>query len=385
MKQYDISKSSDIAELERQANFNYIDRYQCQSGKRFKRIFKHPAFKKFLKKYEHPDILVAPIALLGKKGFGVVAAKDIKIPKKKETQPLGIYWGKLLLEASPNSSYIFMVSKYEIDANKHGNWTRFVNHSKGNYNVIAVQKSFNLGKLRLPYIEYALLEDVKAGDQLLVDYGPDYEFDPKHQLFLNPSNNALNVKEFYQQHRKVYKNIKLANNKKLLVPKYAHVNDFPILELDNQGKLLRDHLQQGVTLLMVAAYEGDTKQIRELLKNERVNINQENIKTGYNALFYAIHSKVSLAKQMNAVKLLLDAGIRIETQDKDGYTALHWCIKRNNLPLLKLIFTNKNSKEEASEALKIKDRKNLTPYQLAMADKNLDIALYLKKQKNKRG
>jgi len=309
--------------------------------------------------------------MLGKHGFGVLATEDLRIEKGKTTKSLGIYWGELSTNGGADSNYVFVVSKYEVDAEKYGGWTRFVNHSKGNYNVVALEKSFKLGKLRLPYIEYALLNDVKAGEQLLVDYGPDYEFDPKHQIFLNPSNNENNVADFYRSHRSHYCLLKgelltvcqqlIPKAEKLYIPRSASYAELPILQANKKGQLLQDRKQHGLTLLMLAAYLGKVKQVIALLQNDNVNVNQENANNGYNALFYALQSQVKPAIKKRIVTLLLNANINIETQDKNGLTALHWCAKLGLVSLLKLMLSNKHSKDEAKVALRLRDREGLTP------------------------
>ena len=167
-------------------------------------MFRNHKFQKLLHKYSDKPLVVAQIGILGKRGLGVLATEDIPLQKKHKTRGLGIYWGELTLESTNNSAYVFAVSQYEVDAHKFGNWTRFVNHSKGNFNVVANQKSFVLGKQRFPYIEYALIKPVKAGQQLLIDYGPEYEFDKAHQIYLNPSNNSMHDGEIYAHYHADY-------------------------------------------------------------------------------------------------------------------------------------------------------------------------------------
>ena len=196
--EFDINNQNDMRLLQKQANFTYTDQYLGKEGKRLNNVFKQSKFKQFLEKYRNPPLKVAQIAILGNHGFGVLATEDIKLSKGRKEKKLGIYWGELSHESSHLSPYIFTLSHREIDAKKYGNWTRFVNHSKGNFNVIANQKTAMISNKRLPYIEYALVKNVKAGEQLLIDYGPEYEFDKKHQIFLNPSTNSLKSSEIFK-------------------------------------------------------------------------------------------------------------------------------------------------------------------------------------------
>lgn len=402
--EFNINNKKSLADLQKRAKFTYVNMYQGKEGKKYHGVLKHPKFQKFLQKLNSQPLEVAEIAILGKNGFGVLATENIQIKKGGRDRTLGVYWGKLVHEGKEDSPYIFTISKNEIDARKYGNWTRFVNHSKGNYNVVAKQKTFVSGKIRFSYIEYALIKSVKAGQQLLVDYGPNYEFDKKHQIFLNPSNGLLHSRELYVKHKEVYAPLttSLAAVYRELIPdamglfgpvlftqmlsgaiiqsaknKNAFSAELPILRADKRGNILDDRKQSGITTLMLAAYIGNEKAVHALIKSCGANIEQQNTMDGHTSLFYAIKSKCSPIKKDRIVKMLIDADIQLSTQDKEGHTALHWCVEFGNLRLLKLIFSDRKSKANALEALDVQDRECLDPLAYALAKGQLEIAAYL--------
>jgi SET domain-containing protein len=139
--------------------------------------------KFFIKKHEKArDLVNIRKSNIQKAGLGVFATSFI--PKRTT---LGEYKGRLLTKKEYDNlkeehcCYMFELDKqvgkkrkkYFIDARfkKHSNWTRYVNGAKD----AEQQKKVNIeayqygGKLF-----YRTCEDVKTGDELLVDYGSDY-------------------------------------------------------------------------------------------------------------------------------------------------------------------------------------------------------------------
>lgn len=402
--QFDISNKKSLKQLQKRAKFTYVDMYQGKEGRKYAAITKQRKFHDLLEKLSHPPLKIAEIAILGKNGFGAVATDDIPLLKGNKDVPLGIYWGKLEKEGKEGSSYIFTLSKHEIDACKYGNWTRFVNHSKNNYNVIAKQKTLVCGKNRLSYIEYALNKPVKAGQQLLVDYGPNYEFDRKHQIFLNPSNGVLSSNELFSRFQDVYEPVKgrlldvckklIPHADKLFAPAHymqilqgkaiysatakKHIPvELPVLVAAKNGSIGVDSKQAGVTALMLAAYIGNPSATSMLIKKYRANVEQQNIRTGHTALFYAVQGDATPTAKANIVKQLIDKGIDLTTQDRDGNTILHWCVLNKDLASLKFLFTYSKSKHEAFDVIEIHNRDEFDPITCAIANGEYKIASYL--------
>lgn len=107
-------------------------------------------------------------------GMGAFAKENISKGKK-----LGHYAGKILTKEQykklPDKDYVFELilpqGKLFIDAKNNGNWTRYVNGAKTKeqkkyINVDAKQIGFN--------IYYIAIKNIKAGDELIIDYGTDY-------------------------------------------------------------------------------------------------------------------------------------------------------------------------------------------------------------------
>ena len=113
-------------------------------------------------------------------GFGVFAGE--LIPKGTF---LGNYVGEVIpYEAVENNRYLFGILPHKsgihggvcVTAHEWGNHTRFVNHSS-TPNVHAYTRVFN-GWAETYFVAK---EDILPGEQLLIDYGPDYWVDKPDQ------------------------------------------------------------------------------------------------------------------------------------------------------------------------------------------------------------
>jgi SET domain-containing protein len=93
---------------------------------------------------------------------------------------LGEYLGEVLPAAAreaQTSAYAFTLRGYAadrvpelvVDAQTHGNWTRFVN-SSCRPNVAATPEQ--IGKVRI--VAFRAETDIAAGEQVLINYGRDY-------------------------------------------------------------------------------------------------------------------------------------------------------------------------------------------------------------------
>ncbi|KAK5654527.1 hypothetical protein OQA88_7156 [Cercophora sp. LCS_1] len=105
-------------------------------------------------------------------GVGVFVAPGVTIPAGTA---LGIYAGELVRsddEEKWTSRYLFSVADkkgFYVDAATFGNWTRFVN-SHCNPNIDATP--FNIGGM--VFVTYVTKRTLKEGEQLFIEYGPDY-------------------------------------------------------------------------------------------------------------------------------------------------------------------------------------------------------------------
>ncbi|KAG8157278.1 hypothetical protein KVR01_012986 [Diaporthe batatas] len=113
-------------------------------------------------------------------GLGVFAATELL-----EGAMLDQYLGELipttLAETRDDDAYLFNIrgTRASSTAKEYGNWTRFVNHRCRTYNVEAV--SAICGGRRT--ITFRALRNIPQGEQLFIDYGPDY-FGDKENFIL---------------------------------------------------------------------------------------------------------------------------------------------------------------------------------------------------------
>ncbi|WP_133127993.1 SET domain-containing protein-lysine N-methyltransferase [Legionella nagasakiensis] len=98
-----------------------------------------------------------------------------------------IYAGKRLTnkEASAaRTEYLYELSRDVVeDCEEIGNATRFVNHSAQYFNLYPEIRETPEGK---EYIAYIALRDIEPGEQLLIHYGPSYNY-PEGLVYLHPS------------------------------------------------------------------------------------------------------------------------------------------------------------------------------------------------------
>lgn len=398
-----IQEPKDRKALAKQAGFDYIDRY-VGGPKEFEKVFATPEFKQFAAQFADPNVYVAPVARLHG-GKGAYASKAFTYNGKP--LPLGIYWGEITTTTPNDLSYLFGVGKLSVDARLKGNWCRFVNHSQNGYNVIAQYKSIILNGIRLPYIQYSLIKSVNEGDQLLFDYGDAYQFSHAKQLFLNPSDNAEGPAELWLKNQQAYEKNPITYGQlhspslqrlgftseycyaptflRDLLDNPATLNhflknksldvDLPLLFTDNAGNFLSVDEQPGITALMVAANEGRVDALKALI-NKGAAVEQQQAFTGHTPLFYAIQSNADSKQKGEMVAYLLEHGARVTTQDAQGMTPLHWCVKQNDLSMLKLLF-KKPSRDTLLALDRINSQQAFCPILLALKKNNKNILSFL--------
>ena len=117
-----------------------------------------------------------------RKGYGVFSAHDIL----KGTH-IGNYAGEVIILDNYNSrqenpahdnDYLFLASHQKkepmivIDASEDGNATRFLNHDCKNFNVSTIYVMDD--RRKVPAIALFACKDIKANEQLYLDYGENY-------------------------------------------------------------------------------------------------------------------------------------------------------------------------------------------------------------------
>lgn len=89
-------------------------------------------------------------------------------------------------------------------------------------------------------------------------------------------------------------------------------------------------LIEDVKELINAIYENDIEKVKQLIKN--VDINWQEPEEGYTLLHIAVD-----AKNIEVVKILIEAGADVTIEDPFGETALQWAIEFSNLEIAKLL------------------------------------------------
>jgi len=79
-----------------------------------------------------------------------------------------------------------------------------------------------------------------------------------------------------------------------------------------------------------AIYENDIELLKQLMKN--VDINWQEPDEGYTFLHLAVE-----AKNIEIVKMLIEAGVDVTIEDVYNQTALYWAIDYSNLEIAKLL------------------------------------------------
>ena len=146
---------------------------------RFSESIKNQAYHEYLQNMvERNFIAPTSIKLVNSKiGYGLFAQKKIfkglfvgeytgQITSENDCSS-GVYaWDYQVFNASNDN-----LNEYVIDASTSGNETRFVNDDGIDSNCV----SFHIaGKDDIPHIVYVTLRDIKAGEQLTIDYGHEY-------------------------------------------------------------------------------------------------------------------------------------------------------------------------------------------------------------------
>lgn len=184
-KIYDIKNNHDVAELTdllKQQSITFLWDGQVEKSR--------------------PRVSVAPIGLLNQQ-FGVYAGEDITVGRSG-AKLLGEYRGEYfdeLPESRENSHYIFDFKEGGIiDGQDQRSWTAFVNHAEL-YNVRAKSVRRN----NKPTIEYHAIRNIRQGEPLYVDYGPNYFINLNfHPLYLGATDNWRTLSDIWAANQSSY-------------------------------------------------------------------------------------------------------------------------------------------------------------------------------------
>jgi hypothetical protein len=300
-------------------------------------------------------VSIQPVHLLkSMEGRGLFA--KVNIP---QGTCLGIYTGEEYTKAKFNrylmnnkeadTSYAMIIEERVVDARTKGNFTRYINYSDTQANVVFAQE-----KLKGKKVAKALtLRDIKKGEQLLADYNIYNEKVSKHFYFLNPSDNSLSATKLYQAHKKSYYCMEMKNvikqfgikigdhiymtaigeavlfNKKLdkkLLNKTEI--DLPYLYADAKG--ISDFTAADVfTPFMAACYLGQANHVSWLIQ-QGTNIDQQQHLSGNCPLFLVLCGYKDFPNNrrhfINIILKLISAQANLRAHDRADRTFLHQVI-----------------------------------------------------------
>lgn len=326
------------------------------------RIDNMPSHDYIPSELDKPDLISVRVINLLKSfnGRGLIADKDIpegtcigeytgvQFDSKKEFEDF------LQKHATADNSYAMNLGKKIIDAQSQGNFTRYINFSDSQANMMFVN-----GRLHnKPVVKVVASKDIQAGEQLLVDYNVYDERASKDFVFLNPEDTHLSAKEFVGQYTAIYKlgtlRIDLSPiglpvetmllesgimttilNHQLLS---EHENEFsppevnlPAFMIDSKGHPLEFSDSDTFTPLMLAAYLGQVDNVNWLMdKGARIDRQQNH--SGHCALFFALqgYQMASSIKYRNdyvaIMKNLIARHADCSVHDREDNTFLHKAI-----------------------------------------------------------
>ena len=123
---------------------------------------------------------------------------------------------------------------------------------------------------------------------------------------------------------------------------------------------------EGATALMMAAGQGDEKNVQGLLADKQIEINAVD-SFGANALHYALQ-----AKQVAAANALIQAGINVNTADRDGTTPIILAIENGNASMADALL-------QAGAKVDVVNRYQHSPFLLSVRYGYVDIVAALLK------
>lgn len=137
-------------------------------------------------------------------------------------------------------------------------------------------------------------------------------------------------------------------------------------QLLHEGVDVQQHDLLGRTTLHIAACEGTPTVLLRLLQQQA----QATALDHYRRT--PLHWAAKNPQAHEVIRLLLQAGIDVNTQDRFGMTALHLAAKHGNLPCVKQLI-------EAGAGTRIYDAFGNTPYAWALTNKHKKVAELLTK------
>ena len=358
-------------------------------------------------------LCIAKVGALGEgpHAYGIFAKNTLKRVLDKDRNPVAIgeYLGDKIwvdIDGLKMKSYQFKLPNSErrgkvqlIDAERRGSWTALVNgaSSESEANVCAYQDKHG------ETIHYYLKRDIRPGEQVLIYYGDDFEYEHSasiKQCFLNSYVSYLTPHEIVTRNYVYLPDFEgmspelsglfglppRAEFAKIntYIPEATSANiDLPILMHSFiRGEYYAADQQENITTLMLACWDGHEALIDHLLSKKASPTIQSCIK-GYSALHLLIASQHGLDKKIRIMKKLIHAGADVGLQDCEGYTILHWAVKNNDMQMIRYLNETKFYAPDDIEKVSpitiasCIDKQNFDPFLLAVSLGQIDAAQYL--------
>lgn len=298
-------------------------------------------------------VIVQPVHLLRKTGGrGLFAREDI--PKGT---CIGIYTGEVYSEqefeqylmehVGSDKSYAMYVGGRVVDAARKGNLTRYINFSDSQDNAEFVETTLNRKKV----VKVITTKNIKAGQQLLINYNTYEEQASRYYYFLNPGDGWLSAQEFYQTYQSQYRleqmpynlegfdlkagdRILMTQIGRIIFANYSLAKeqelnasdiDLPFLKVGSDEKILDFDEADTFTPLMAACYLGQVENVKWLIEHG-ANIDQQQSHSGHCPLSLTLKG-YSLAKDtkkyIDIIQLLIKNQVNLLVHDRSDKTFLH--------------------------------------------------------------
>jgi ankyrin repeat protein len=196
---------------------------------------------------------------------------------------------------------------------------------------------------------------------ILYDFSIKFKFQDKKYTFFLPNSLLKDFYEYIRKDDKAFFYISYASTGKTSEETYLFIEAFKT-EQEKNNSVPQD------SALYIATYNGDETKVKELLKDKKTKIDEQN-QTGKTALHTAI-----LRNHFGIAKLLINKGASVSILDYKDDSALHFAASKGELDLVKLII-------EKEADINKKNYYKLTPILWAAWNGNIEVVEYLHQKK----
>lgn len=200
-------------------------------------------------------------------------------------------------------------------------------------------------------------DNFDRSNSVLYDFSFKFKYRDKKYIFFLPNSLVKDFYEYIKKDEKAYFYISYTSTGKTGEETYLFIEAFKT-EQEKNNTVPND------PELTTAAYNGDEAKVKELLKNKKTKIDEQNV-TGKTALHIAI-----LRNHFEIAKLLINKGASVKLSDYKNDTALHFAASKGELELVKLLVEKESDINQKNYYL-------LTPILWAVWNGNIEVVEYL--------